>query len=82
MKKQIQQMTLEELEREVIALGEQRNAIQEQMRIVRGEIDRRLAERAAREKLERMSDAERAALAQIIAPQGFAFGVAGGTGEN
>lgn len=62
----LSEMTLEALEKRINDLDEQRMGIREQMAAVRREIDKRLAERSAREKLERLSDAERMALLQMI----------------
>lgn len=67
----VKNLTLDKMEARIIELGNQRNEIAAEMRALRAEIDARSAERTAREKVERMSDEERAALLQIVAPEGF-----------
>lgn len=65
-KKSWDKMDLAELEQASNALDEQRMAIATEMRELRKVIDGKLAEQSVTDKLARFSDAERAALAQMI----------------
>lgn len=72
----LDKMTLGELEKLSNDLDEQRLAVRDQMREVRREIDKRLVAESAEKLLSRMSDAEKAALVQMIAAQGIESGEA------
>ena len=66
MAKNWNEMTLEELETLSNELDEKRLAIRDEMRALRRVIDAKLATKSAAEKLERLSDAERRALLQMV----------------
>ena len=66
----LDKMTLGELEGLSNDLDGQRMVVRDQMREVRREIDKRLAAESAEKLLERMSDAEKMALVQMIHAQG------------
>ena len=66
----LDKMTLGELEGLSNDLDGQRMVVRDQMREVRREIDKRLAAESAEKLLERMSDAEKMALVQMIQAQG------------
>lgn len=63
-------MTVEQLEKYSHELDEKKTAIREEMRQVHAELDKRLAEQGAAATLERLSDAERRALLQMIEEAG------------
>lgn len=68
--KDLTNMTIEQLEKEIHALDEKRSAIRGDMRLVHTELDKRLAEQGATAALERLSDSERRALLQMIEEAG------------
>ncbi|CUS06419.1 protein of unknown function (plasmid) [Candidatus Promineifilum breve] len=68
--KNLTNMTVEQLEKEIHTLDEKRSAIREEMRQVHAELDKRLAEQGAAAALERLSDGERRALLQMIEEAG------------
>lgn len=70
MAKKWNEMTLEELETLSNELDEKRLAIRDEMRALRRVIDAKLAAKSAAEKLERLSDAERRALLQMVQEAG------------
>ncbi len=63
-------MTVEQLEKYSHELDEKKTAIREEMRQVHAALDKRLAEQGAAATLERLSDAERRALLQMIEEAG------------
>lgn len=67
--------TLDELEAKYQALDAKRAEAAEESRAVRREIDALLAEESAAKMMERMSDAERMALLQMLEAEGVASGV-------
>lgn len=70
MAKNWNEMTLDQLEKLSNEMDEKRLAIRDEMRALRKVIDAKLAAQSAAEKLERLSDAERMALLQMIADAG------------
>ena len=70
MAKNWNEMTLEQLEKLSNELDEKRLAIRDEMRALRKVIDAKLAMQSASEKLERLSDAERRALLQMVTEAG------------
>jgi hypothetical protein len=64
-------MTVDELNAELTRLhGEQRRILDEKKKVA-GVLDRKVTEQAVRDKLARMNDAERAALAQMVRAGGI-----------
>lgn len=72
-------MTLEELEAVAEDLRAKRESLKSELKQVVVVIDRRLAEVAARKKLETMSDPERQALFQLLQGNGVESGEVMGT---
>lgn len=70
MSKNWTEMTLAELEIASNDLDLKRAAIADEMRAMRRVIDSKLAAQSAADKLERFSDAERAALLQMVSEAG------------
>lgn len=70
MAKNWNEMTLDQLEKLSNELDEKRLAIRDEMRALRKVIDAKLAAQSAADKLERLSDAERMALLQMIQEAG------------
>jgi hypothetical protein len=66
----------EDLQTAIYGLGERRDAIAQEMRLASAEQQKRESEASARRKLETMSDAERAALSQMIGAGSIASGEA------
>jgi len=60
------QMTIEELEKANQELMEQRQKIKDEQRLIAAVLDRKQAEARAKAKVARMSDPEKAALAQVL----------------
>jgi hypothetical protein len=67
----LSKMSSEELEAHYQELDGQRAAIQAEARLVRAEIDQRVAAAEAARKLASMSDREKAALIQMLEAQGI-----------
>ena len=70
MAKNWNEMTLDQLEKLSNELDEKRLEIRDEMRALRRVIDAKLAMQSASEKLERLSDAERLALLQMVQEAG------------
>lgn len=71
-------LTIADLEETLAKIEGQRDALKEKARAIVKALDAKRAEAAAREKLAAMSDLERAAMAQIVKPQGIDSGEAFG----
>jgi hypothetical protein len=59
-------MSADDLSSLNLQLSNQRDAIKQQQRTITRVLDRKLAEEEARQRIERMSDPERAALFQVV----------------
>lgn len=66
-----EQMTADQLQSELDKINANRDALAAQARTVAGLLSKKLAEEAAKAKLEGMTETERAALAQVIQAQGI-----------
>jgi len=72
--KSLEKMSIEELEFYIQDLMAQRAEVVAMQREAQGVLDRKRAERDAREKVGRMSDAEKAALLQVVRAEGIESG--------
>lgn len=74
----LERLSIEELEQELGEINSQRDELAVVARQVSAVLNRKVGEREVRRKLEKMSEGERAALAQIIRAEGIESGEAVG----